>query len=89
MPWFGTSPKRLSARLGSNKTKAPSVVVDVDSRAPLPELLVIVPDSTYPKVHTKLEKSALDGKLKGRLVKGVEVYPFSWMTTQKGGARFP
>jgi hypothetical protein len=59
MPWFGkASPQRLSARVGLNQTKAPSVVVDVDSRAPLPELLVIVPDSTYLKVQRKLEKTA-------------------------------
>jgi hypothetical protein len=63
----------------------------VDSSAPLPELLVIVPDSTLLRVaHKKLEKSALDGKLKGghlaHLVKGIQVYSFSWMATQEGGA---
>ena len=90
MRLFGkVSPKRLSARLGSNQPKAPPVVVDVDSRAPLPELLVIVPDSTFLGVHKQLEKRALYGKLKGRLVKGIEVYSFSWMATQEGSARFP
>ena len=89
MHLFGkVSPKRLSARLGSNQTKATPVGVDVDRCAPLPELLVVVPDSTYSKVHTKLEKSALNGKLKGRLGKGIEVYSFSWMATE-GNARFP
>jgi hypothetical protein len=60
----------LSARLGSNQIKASPVVVDVESRAPLQELLVIVSQSTLLNVHTKLVKSALDGKLKSRLVKG-------------------
>jgi hypothetical protein len=89
MGWFSkSSPKRYSARIGSTQSKALSVVIDVDTKAALPEIVVVVPDEDFLRVRPKLEERGLQNKL-GDRAKGIEVYPLSWMTTEDGVARFP